>query len=776
MDLWRILMPLRRPRPLLAMLCFVLAATILVVDGAIVRGQSPDPPPSPVATPEESVGSPVPPLTATVGTVTSTPGISVTPSAAPSIVASAIIPVEPPVVPTATNTPVLPPTPTNVPGPALSPTPFPSVYPTQAIWTEPLPTFVTDQSEPANSPSMPFLPPKSAQQGKLDFSLRTIASAHQTRTLTTTERDLYNIGADDFIEVIIELETDNVAVTEAAVKALGGSVRSRIDFSGTTVLSGRIPLSQLAALDNILTIRYVRLASISTNQSAPSSAPASSSTQALADMNWPSWNLSSRGYTGRNVKVGIVDSGFSNYHWNAVSAEGDLPPWPGISCNFGGQGTGTHGIAVAEIIHDIAPDATFVLATITTEVDIPNAMNCLANNGVHIISMSQGFGYRPQLGPGDGSGPIHYTISSLSANNGIFFSLSAGNSAPGYWKGYARDNNSNLWMEPNYQANEWIDIPNIPPNRSAEVNLRWTDNWSQACRDYDLIIYNQNWSLVSISQDTQGCNLPYPTYPVERAYVTNWTNSPQTYHIAIRSNDAPGVSHSGITFEILVRNSFPIDSQYQYLFGSLEQPADNGSYGVMAVGAVPSGNPNSIAQFSSRGPTKSNIVKPDIVAYTDIDAFMCTWPGVCNGSTFGGTSASQPHVAGAAALIKEAFPNFNGNAVRGFIDGAPPTPLGAPVPNPTFGRGRVRLGALPQVDLAITRFDYPYEVIVGDSVFYEITVTNIGATTATDVRITTTSPVYLNPSGQQQEAGCVASGQTITCQVGQLRPGESVGN
>ncbi|MDJ1422371.1 MAG: CARDB domain-containing protein [Candidatus Methanoperedens sp.] len=90
-----------------------------------------------------------------------------------------------------------------------------------------------------------------------------------------------------------------------------------------------------------------------------------------------------------------------------------------------------------------------------------------------------------------------------------------------------------------------------------------------------------------------------------------------------------------------------------------------------------------LAYFSSQGPVYdaagNSIIKPDIVAPT----FVSTDNGI-----FGGTSASAPHVAGAAALLLSANPNLTADQVQQVIEESA-VDLGEAGKDNKYGAGRI---------------------------------------------------------------------------------------
>jgi autotransporter-associated beta strand protein len=137
------------------------------------------------------------------------------------------------------------------------------------------------------------------------------------------------------------------------------------------------------------------------------------------------------------------------------------------------------------------------------------------------------------------------------------------------------------------------------------------------------------------------------------------------------------------------------------------QPGPNGSRpaadlerGWLAVAALDTDNPTQLASYSNAcGVAMSYcLVAPGTVVVT----------GTKDGPTaptyweWSGTSLAAPQVAGAAALVWQAFPYFSNDLVRQTLLGGA-TDLGAPGPDPVFGYG---LLSIPWALRGPTRLDW----------------------------------------------------------------------
>jgi subtilisin family serine protease len=142
--------------------------------------------------------------------------------------------------------------------------------------------------------------------------------------------------------------------------------------------------------------------------------------------------------------------------------------------------------------------------------------------------------------------------------------------------------------------------------------------------------------------------------------------------------------------------SFRHGLQYYVSSRSLTEPADSSN--AITAGAVAWNSPNTIAYYSSQGPTMDSRIKPDIVAPSSVS--NPTY------GTFAGTSASAPHVSGAAALVKQQNPSFTPVAIQAFLESSAVS-LGTPGKDNIYGSGRLYLSTLfPPSDLIATAVSY----------------------------------------------------------------------
>ena len=217
--------------------------------------------------------------------------------------------------------------------------------------------------------------------------------------------------------VRVVIESRSPAQARAAVLAAGG----RVERSARGLVQALVAPAAVAALSERPGVARVR-APYTRIETAVSGEEVAA---ALAS----SWHQ--KGFTGKGVKVAIVDGGFAGLADR--QAAGELPANV-VTQDFCGGELNTsddHGTAVAEIVHEMAPDAQLYLICVGTEVDFATAVGYVKSQGVSVVNQSMGWegDFR-----NDGSGLIGSAVADARAN-GILWVNAAGNEAMSHWSG-----------------------------------------------------------------------------------------------------------------------------------------------------------------------------------------------------------------------------------------------------------------------------------------------------------------------------------------------------
>ncbi len=403
------------------------------------------------------------------------------------------------------------------------------------------------------------------------------------------------------------------------------------------------------------------------------------------------------GQRGAGAKVAIIDLGFRGL--SSSQSRGDLPH--GVTTrDFTGRGIESdysHGTAVAEIVHDVAPDAQLYLIKVGNEVDLDNAVSYAISQGIHIINHSLGW-YNTNYY--DGTGSVAQ-IAKRATDAGILWVQAAGNDARSHYSATFTDRNSDGWHDTDVTLSASSGDP-------ITLYLTW-NSWPTTGDDYDLYLYGPTGNLVASSSKTQGGT----EQPTER--LTFSATQGGTYRVRI--NRASGAVRSLKLFSIyqdlspyVSRSSIPAP-------GNLDQALTVGSVDWSRYTSGPA------QDYSSRGPTTDGRQKPDLVAPDNVST------GVSYYDPFPGTSAAAPHVAGAAALLRGEDSSATGSTLRSRL-------LGMTVfmgDANTFGSGRLesRPAAVTRADLVVDAIDYsPSSPTVGSTLSFQVTVRNAGGAAA----------------------------------------------
>jgi len=502
------------------------------------------------------------------------------------------------------------------------------------------------------SPGTPAAAVEDGSNAGMESALTQLAEAFGSGGLpaaTESARQMAIPLRDDQVRVIVEAKAGRATEATGAVASLNG----RVEKVRGDLVQALVPVPSLKDLASSGTLEFVRL---------PYQRLPLVTGQGVALINADDWHAAD--FTGSGVRVAILDLGFQGY---AGLLGTELPASVVThSCRADGDITGggeKHGAGVAEIVHEVAPDAQLYLVNFDTDVEYAECVDWIVAQGVNVVNHSIAwFG----SGPGDGTGPIDSTAAG-AVSAGVFWANAAGNQAQRHWAGAWQDSDGDTWLDFS-GTDEGNDI-SVSAGQTVVAILKWDDPFGGSCNDYDLYLRRSILTVAS-SKNRQACSQD----PVEVLSYTSTSRVSTTYSLYIQRVSANGLAH----FHLY---TFYQNLQYQTAAGSLVEPADNPN--VLAAGAVPWNSPTTIESFSSQGPTDDGRIKPDLVG-----------PDGVSNATYGsfyGTSASSPHAAGAAALVLQAHPGWTPAQMASFLDGRA-VDLGAAGPDNIYGAGRLNLG------------------------------------------------------------------------------------
>lgn len=464
----------------------------------------------------------------------------------------------------------------------------------------------------------------------------------------------------------VVVQSTDLSSSRAAISEAGGTVA---DAAGD-LLQADVPAASLGALADSPASRTVR-------QPFPAR-PQAVTSEGAGETGATAWG----GSAGTGTKVAIVDVGFAGYLTKLgtelpVTVESDFS-------RCGGPGAFDHGTAVAEVVHDEAPGATLMLVCVETDVEFASALATLAGAGVHVVNGSIGF---TVTGRGDGSGGPGSPAAAVAAlrGQGVLYVAAAGNYGLTHWNFPAVGDSVVQSDDPNIEFADLVDIDGddvlgfvVAPFATVQVAVSW-DEWPTAATDFDAYAASESCPTLFGSAEDQTTQA---VEPIEYFEVTNCTGAFEVFNLYIDRYNGTASPRMDVFFD------GPVAAVERSSGSGLPEPAS--SPAAFTVGAYCYAN-GSIEPYSSRGPTIDGRTKPDIAGPDGItNSVAGAATGTCEGG-FAGTSASAPHVAGAAANLRSANPALDVAELQQLLEdrALDSGPVGKDV---QFGSGRLRLG------------------------------------------------------------------------------------
>ena len=366
--------------------------------------------------------------------------------------------------------------------------------------------------------------------------------------------------------------------------------------------------------------------------------------EALGAMNVSAWH--DAGYTGAGVKIAVFD-----LQWFGAEADPDelgdvethdcwfhescIPPMDTWRPRFGFE-QGVHGLACAEVIRDIAPDAELHLVRVNGRTTLENAVAWAIREDIDVISMSLSFFSRSFY---DGTGPINRMMEDLALAD-VLMVTSAGNYARGHWTGRYIDADGDGHMD--FDGDNGLPVY-LNAGDTRGIYVAWDQYGACGETDLNATLYDSAGRVLFRADDPQD---PHADRCVPEELVQALVERSDWYWLEL---DHARGRLEDVDVDILVNAGA--------IFGSMPggSIADPGSSPlVFTVGAVDAEGylTNGPEPYSSQGPTLGGHAKPDIAGPDGLSTSAYGAQG------FYGTSASTPSVAGALALILSRWPHM----------------------------------------------------------------------------------------------------------------------
>jgi subtilisin family serine protease len=405
------------------------------------------------------------------------------------------------------------------------------------------------------------------------------------------------------------------------------------------------------------------------------------------------------GFDGAGQRVGVLSDSFNVKGGAAADvASGDLPA-AGVNVLAEGAASNTdEGRAMLQLVHDIAPGASLAFATANGgEATFAANIRRLADpadpsgfGGATIIVDDIAYPTEPMFQ----DGPIAQAIDDVVTNRGVAYFSAAGNfggrayestifqTAADFFSDVAGSTVNGVFydFDPDLAAADTRQQITVPAGARFFINLQWDDPWYTASgvdTELDVFFVNPATNRVVATADRNNLQAQEPS---ELLSYTNSTGAPQSFDLLIRRSTSAATEPGRLKYVNYGSATVSIDEWTTN--GPTVTPHAATANG-QGIGAVPYYAQQTPETTSSPGPatilfSDSGVRlgspqfrhSPQMAGVSGVDnTFFGTDLSLENSGTgngkpnFSGTSAAAAHVAGVAALLRQANPAFTPSQV-----------------------------------------------------------------------------------------------------------------
>lgn len=392
------------------------------------------------------------------------------------------------------------------------------------------------------------------------------------------------------------------------------------------------------------------------------------------------------GATGAGVTVGVLSDSIDDPQGSlgAAIASGDIDSNNTFTLN-GQAGTGEgEGLAMMEIVHDLAPASTLIFATGSSgDAQMAQNIRDLAAVGCKVIIDDISYFNEPPFQ----DGTISKAVNDVSAQGVLYFS-SARNSGnkdantSGTWEGNFVDGGDAAGLDGHvgsrYHAFSGVVKNLVKSTNAPRADLFWSDPLGGSTNDYDLYVLDSVGNVVDLSDDTQnGTQDPYEAVSTlvtgQSISIVKYSGLGRFLHLDTgrgtinisTAGNVRGHNASGAPNAFSVAAVSAAGRSTPFVGGTSVTTESFSSDGPRRIFYNPDGSAITPGNFLSTGGLL--LQKPDLTA---ADGVVTTLPSSSGLNPFYGTSAAAPHAGAIAALVLSYQPFATPAQVRAALLGS----------------------------------------------------------------------------------------------------------